>query len=102
MLNNRATDILRQGVAAVDAEVRTGDVLGRVAEQEGDGAHEVFGGTHLTDGDEGGPLVAELGVFIENFAGAIRKKSLVNLIFDTKIQQWVRVSLTAQSAYTPD
>lgn len=69
---------LSQGVAAVDAEIRTGDVLGRVAEQEGDGAHEVFGGTHLPDGDEGSPLVAQLRVLIENLAGTIQEKKIIS------------------------
>lgn len=60
---------LGQGVAAVNAEIRTGDVLGRVGEEEGHGAHQVFGGTHLADGDERDPLIAELGVLVEDLAG---------------------------------
>lgn len=60
---------LGQSVPAVDAEIRTGDVLGRVGEEEGHGAHQVFGCTHLADGDEGDPLIAELGVLVEDLAG---------------------------------
>lgn len=85
-----------QGVAAVDAEIRSGDVLGRVGEEECHGAHQVFGGTHLADGDEGDPLVAELGVLVEDFAGP---KSTV---LARQLPILARRTLTAQSACSQD
>ena len=62
---------LGDGVSAVDSEVGAGDVFAGVAEQEGDRAHEVFRGTHLTLRDQGGPLAVQLWVVIEDFAGPI-------------------------------
>lgn len=71
MKKAQAGKSLGHGVAAVDAELGTGDVFGGVGEEEGYGAHKIFGSTHFADGDEGGPLVAEFGVFVEDFAGAV-------------------------------
>lgn len=66
---------LSQSVTTVDSQVGTGDILGSVTEQEGDGTHEVFGGTHLADGDERGPLLLQFGVLIEDLARSNRHVS---------------------------
>jgi len=57
---------LGDGVAAVDANVGARDILRRVGQQEGDGAHEVLGLAHLALGDERGPLLLEVGVLVED------------------------------------
>jgi hypothetical protein len=62
---------LRDGVAAVDAQLGAGHVTGGVGEQECDGAHEVLGPAHLALRDEGDPLLGELGVVIEDLLGAV-------------------------------
>jgi hypothetical protein len=62
--------LLGQSVTAVDAEVRAGDVPRGIAEQEGDGAHEVLGAAHFALRDEAGPFLGEDGVFVEDFLGA--------------------------------
>lgn len=64
---------LGQGVATINAQIRPSDVLGCVGEEESNSAHQVFGDTHLADGDEGDPFITELGVFIEDLAGATQK-----------------------------
>jgi hypothetical protein len=62
---------LRDGVAAVDAQIGAGHVTGGVGEQECDGAHEVLGSAHLALRDEGDPLLGELGVVVEDLLGAV-------------------------------
>lgn len=60
------------GVAAVDTKVSTGDVAGRVRQQERQGAHEVLGPAHLALGDERNPLLPEVWVVVEYLLGAAR------------------------------
>lgn len=68
---------LGQGVATINTEISTRDVFGGVTEQEGDGSHEIFGGTHLADGDEGGPLIAEVGVLVQDLARPVAQNTSV-------------------------
>ena len=48
---------LCHGVAAVDTDVSTRHVAGRLAEEIDDGAHEIFRFAHLADRDERGPVL---------------------------------------------
>jgi hypothetical protein len=64
------TTCLGYGITAVNAEICSSNVLGGIAEQEGHGTHQVFRCTHLADGDERGPLVAKLGVLVEDLASS--------------------------------
>ena len=57
---------LGQGVAAVNAEVGARNVAGRITEQERHGAHQILRGPHLPGGDQGDPLITELGVFVQD------------------------------------
>lgn len=61
---------LSHGIATVDAEVGTGDVAAGIGEEVGDGAHEVLGLTHLADWDQGGPVLVEFWVVVENLLGS--------------------------------
>lgn len=61
------------GVAAIDTKVSTGDVSGRVRQQEGQGPHEVLGLSHLALGDERDPLLPEVRVVVEDLLGAARR-----------------------------
>jgi hypothetical protein len=69
----KACTRLRDGVAAVDAQLRAGHVARSVGEEEGDSAHEVLGLAHLALRDEGDPLLGELGVVVEDLFGAIMR-----------------------------
>lgn len=60
------------GIAAVDTKVSTGDVGGRVRQQEGQGAHEILGLAHLALRDERNPLLPEVRVVVEDLLGAVR------------------------------
>lgn len=62
---------LSQGVATVDADLSTGHVPGCVTQEEDNRTHEVFGISHLTEGNERSPLLAEVGVLIQDLAGAV-------------------------------
>lgn len=62
---------LGQSVAAVDSEIGAGDVPRGIAQEEGDRAHEILRRAHLSDGDQRGPLVFEVGVFVEDLAGSV-------------------------------
>lgn len=64
---------LGQGVAAIHPQVRAGDVLGGITEQEGNGAHEILRRSHLTGGDQGDPLVPQFRVLLEDLAGPGRQ-----------------------------
>ena len=66
----------RHGVAAVDPQIGASDVARGLGQQEGDGAHEVFGLAHVALGDEGDPLPLEVGVFIEDLLGPVLKEEL--------------------------
>lgn len=61
---------LGQGVTTVNAELRTGDVFGSVAEQEGNGTHEILRGSHLARRNEGNPLLSQFRVLVEDLAGS--------------------------------
>lgn len=74
--HNSDAKILSQSVASINTKIRPGDILGCVGEEEGHGAHQVFGDTHFADGDKRNPFIAELGVFVEDFAGAEKVKSI--------------------------
>jgi hypothetical protein len=65
------TSSLGQSVSTVDTEIRTSNVLGCVTEEKGHGAHQVFGSAHLSDRNEGRPLVSQIRPFIEDFAGSV-------------------------------
>lgn len=60
---------LGDSVTAVNADVRAGDVATGARQQEGDGSHEVLGLTHLALGNEGSPLLLEVGVLVEDLLG---------------------------------
>lgn len=62
---------LSEGVSTVDSQVGARDVSGSVTEQEGDGTHEVLWCTHLTDGDQRGPLAIKLWVLVKDLAGTM-------------------------------
>jgi len=62
---------LSQGVATVDADLSTGHVPGCVTQEEDNRTHEVLGVSHLAEGNQGSPLLAEVGILIEDLAGAV-------------------------------
>lgn len=62
---------LGDGVATVDTQLGAGDVVGGITAEEGDSTHEVLWAAHLALWDEGGPLVGELGVVVEDLLGAV-------------------------------
>ena len=68
--NNAQITCSGYGIASVNAEIRPSDVLGGIAKQEGHGTHQVLRCTHLAGGDERDPLVAKLGVLLEDLAGS--------------------------------
>jgi len=70
---------LRSCVATVDAQLGASHVARGVGEEEGDGAHEVFGLAHLALRDEGDPLLGELGVLVEDLLCAIGKEMVSGL-----------------------
>lgn len=70
ILNSAHVACLGYRVATIDAEIRSSDVLGSIAKQEGHGAHQVLRCTHLAGGNERGPLVTKLGVLIKDLAGS--------------------------------
>ena len=70
----RVWKLLRGRVATINAELSTGHVAGGVGEEEGDGAHEVLGLSHLALRDKGDPLLGELGVLVEDLLCAIFKE----------------------------
>lgn len=74
----RALIRLRGRVTTVNAELGASHVAGGIGEEEGDGAHEILGLAHLALGDEGDPLLGELGVLVENLLGATKKKRMVS------------------------
>lgn len=61
-------EALSDRVTAINAEFRPGDVPGCVTQEEDHGAHEVFGCSHLANRDERSPLVAQVGVVIQDLA----------------------------------
>lgn len=63
---------LCHSVAAVDTDVSTRHVAGRLAEEIDDGAHEIFRFAHLADGNERGPVLVEFRIFGQDLLGAIR------------------------------
>lgn len=69
-LNSAQVAYLSHSVATIDAEIRSSDVLGSIAKQEGHGTHQVLRCTHLASGNERGPLVTKLGVLVEDLAGS--------------------------------
>ena len=60
-----------QSVASIHPEISTSDILGRITEQEGDGPHEVFRVSHLSGGDQRGPLLFQFRVFVQDLARSI-------------------------------
>lgn len=62
--------MLSEGVATVDAEISTGYVPRSITKKEGNCTHEIFGSSHLAGGNERGPLVTEIGVLVQDLAGA--------------------------------
>lgn len=54
------------GVAAVHPEISTRHIAARIAEQEGNSAHQVFGTTHLALRDQARPLFRQLWIFVED------------------------------------
>lgn len=71
LLNTEQMPQLCQGVSAINTEIRARDVLGSIAKEECYGTHQVLGRPHLSNGDEGGPLITELGILIQDLTGAI-------------------------------
>ena len=68
----RGLDHSSDRVAAVNAQVCSGDIAARIAEEVGDSAHEIFWLAHLTLGDQGGPVLVEVWVIIEDLLGSMR------------------------------
>lgn len=60
---------LGDGVTTVDANVGTRNVATGAGQQEGDGTHEVRGLAHLALGDEGNPLLLEVGLLVKDLLG---------------------------------
>lgn len=60
---------LGHSVPAINAKLRTSNVLRSIAKQESHGAHQILRCTHLSSRDKRSPFIAELGVLVENFAG---------------------------------
>lgn len=94
---------LSQGVSTVDTEIRARDVLGGIAKKEGYSAHQVLRGSHFSNGNEGGPLIAELGVLVEDLTGTVVKEEMNALATDTLqlLQRSHRETLTVQSTCNP-
>ena len=70
-----------QTVTTVNPQISTGDVRSSFTEQEGDGAHEILGVTHLAGGDERGPLLLEVWVLVEDLAspaGSVSNATRIN------------------------
>lgn len=63
--------VLSKGIATIDTEFSTGDVPGGITQKEGDCTHEVFGSPHLANRNERSPLIAEVGILIQDLAGSI-------------------------------
>jgi hypothetical protein len=63
---------LSAGVCTIDAQVCAVHVQTGIAGQERDGAHEVLGAAHLTDRNQGSPLLLKLWVVIKDLLGAAR------------------------------
>lgn len=57
-----------QSITTINPQISTIDVRSGLTEQEGDGAHEILGGTHLAGGNERGPLLLELLVLVQDLA----------------------------------
>lgn len=70
-------DNLGDGVTAVNAELSTGDVAGRIRRQESDSAHEILRLTHLALRDKRRPLVLQVGVLIEDLLRAVVSVSVM-------------------------
>lgn len=60
---------LRDSVTAINAQISTRHVVGRVGQQECDRAHEVLGRTHLALGNQRGPLLLEIWVVVHDLLG---------------------------------
>lgn len=96
-LFTRFSEALSDRVTAIDAEFRPGDVPGCVTQEEDHGAHEVFGCSHLANRDERSPLVAHVGVVIQDLARTAFHIS----IHDQKTKK-NETSLTEQSTCIQD
>lgn len=60
---------LSDGVPTVDPQLGAGDVARRIAQEVGDGAHQILRLAHFALGDQRGPVLEELGVVVEDFGG---------------------------------
>lgn len=69
---------LGDSVAAIDTQIRAQDVVGRIRQQEDDRAHQVLGPAHLALGDQGGPLLLQVGVVFEYLLGAFVPSQVSN------------------------
>jgi hypothetical protein len=58
------------GIAAVNPQIRSSDVLRGVGQEEGDGPHEILGDAHLALRDERRPFGLEVGVVVEDLLRA--------------------------------
>lgn len=61
-------------VTAVNAEIRAGDVLAGIGEQEGHRPHEILGHSHLALRDERSPLLLEVRVVVKNLLSPVQDR----------------------------
>lgn len=92
---------LGQGVSTINTEIRARDVLGGIAKQERHGTHQVLGRPHLSNGDEGGPLITKLGVLIEDLTGATfgKDEDISKVLAIALMSKRTETKLTEQSTY---
>ena len=62
---------LSNGVASVDPELGAGHVAGSFAQEESDGSHQILRLAHFALGDQGGPMLEQLWVVVEDFGGPV-------------------------------
>ena len=57
-----------KSITAIDPQISSSDVLGRITEQESDRPHEVFGIAHSARRNQRGPFILQLCIFVEDLA----------------------------------
>lgn len=63
--------LLRECVAAVNAQISSSDVPRSITQKEGNGTHEILGSPHLAHWNQRGPFVTEIRIFVQDLASAV-------------------------------
>lgn len=66
---------LSDGVATIDSDLRARHITCCVAQEVDDRTHQVLGLTHATLRNQGGPVLVEIGVLVEDLLGSVRNIS---------------------------